>query len=147
MEVLKKMDAEHVPKASLAKVKGKENVKFVQLGIINRKIPNQNKVWSVQHVPRVGLKKTQVNRFATTPVASNLKIAATTNIGYPTNSPTKKQNPEPVATIAHRVGRAQVPLAKRAFVPCSGGQNAQCQTPRFHGVSLVLRATVRPTKS
>jgi hypothetical protein len=44
VEVLKRMDAEHVPKASMVKHRAKKNVKFVQQSIINRKIPIQKKV-------------------------------------------------------------------------------------------------------
>ena len=97
-------------------------VQIAPLAFINRR--KQNPVRDVLNALPDGNKKTKELRFALTPVASNLKIAATTNIGYPTNFPTKMKTPKPVVTIAPTVGRASVPLAKRASVRCSGGRDA-----------------------
>jgi len=91
VEVLKRMGAEHVPKASLVTQKHKKNAMNALLGFFNRK--TQNPVNRVQHVHRGGLKEKRVNRFATTPVASNPKIVKTMNIGYPINLPTNGYKP------------------------------------------------------
>jgi hypothetical protein len=116
--------AEHVPKASLVKQMDKKNAMNALLGFFNRK--TKTPVSPVKNARQDG-----ANRWKTLPivpilVASNLKIVATTSIGSPTNFPTKKQNSEPVVTIAHRVGHAPVPLVKRASVLCLGGLNAHC---------------------
>ena len=58
-------------------------------------------------------------------VASNPKIAAMTSIGYPTNFLTGVKNPGQVVCLARMVGPAVVPLARRAFTPCSGGPSVQ----------------------
>jgi hypothetical protein len=121
VEVLKVV-AEHVPKASLVKQKDKKNAMNALLVFFNRK--TKMPVNPVKNARRDG-----TNHWTTLPivsilVASNLKIAATMNIGCPTNFPTKKRNPEPVVKIAQTVGRALVPLAKKASVPCLGGPNA-----------------------
>ena len=75
-------------------------------------------------VPRDGNNSKKVKVVVSILVASNPKIAATMNIGSPTNFPTKMKQPKPVVKIAQTVGRASVPLAKRASVPCLGGRNA-----------------------
>ena len=98
-------------------------VQIAPLVFIKRR--KQSPVKDVLNALPGGNKKTKEVRFALTPVASNLKIAATTNIGYPTNFPTKMQNPKGVVKIAQRVGRASVPLAKRAFVRCLGGRSVR----------------------
>ena len=77
------------------------------------------------HVLQDGNNPKKVKVVVSISVASNLKIAATTNIGYPTNFPTKMQNPKQVVKIAQRVGRASEPLAKRASVHCLGGRIAR----------------------
>ena len=79
------------------------------------------------HVLQAGNNPKKVKVVVSILAASNLKIAATMNIGYPTNFPTKMKTPKPVVTIAPTVGRASVPLAKRASGPCSGGQDAPTQ--------------------
>ena len=121
VEVLKVV-VEHVPKASLVNQRDKKNVPYAPTIGSNHKIYLEVKLATSVHVG--GCKRTKANRFATTPVASNPKIAATTNIGYRPNFPTKINNPKPVVSIALSVDRAKVPLAKRAFVRCLGGQSA-----------------------
>ena len=117
-----KVVVEHVPKASLVNQRDKKNVPYAPTIGFNHKIYLKVKLATNVHVG--GCKRTKVNRFATTPVASNPKIAATTNIGYRTNFPTKMNNPKPVVSIAQPVDHASVPLANRASVRCSGGRNA-----------------------
>ena len=94
-------------------------VQIAPLVFIKRR--KQSPVKDVLNALPGGNKKTKEVRFALTPVASNLKIAATTNIGYPTNFPTKMQDPKQVVKIAQMVGRASDPLAKRVSVRCLGG--------------------------
>jgi hypothetical protein len=94
-------------------------VQIAPLDFFNRR--KESPVRVVLNALSDGNKKTKELRFATTLVASNLKIAATTNIGYPTNFPTKMQDPKQVVKIAQMVGRASDPLAKRVSVRCLGG--------------------------
>ena len=76
-------------------------------------------------VPRDGNNPKKVKVVVSILAASNLKIAATMNIGYPTNFPLKNKTPKRVVRIAPTVDRASVPLEKKASVPCLGGPNAQ----------------------
>ena len=115
--------ADRVPKASLVKQKGKKNAMSALLVFFNRK--TKMPVNLVKNARQDGINHQPTLPIVLILVASNPKIAATMNIGYPTNFPKKMKNPEPVVKIALTVGRASVPLAKRASVRCLGGQSVR----------------------